>query len=194
MCNFKRNRAFFYFLTPRIAWYDFLKVMNTMNTSSIKWSIQYLSYTQMAPFFIKLCSFLAVFLLKIELSHRKNGAISDILLQMTIGHAWGIDTCLSNIRWHFLGLKFDEWLNGAVFSLYFCAEKVTFLALFDENHLKINEKFIFCMMLLRKRRHFKCNSLTHILAYSRHELIVWRHFQTLFTGWHSTKLVMAPFL
>ena len=113
---------------------------------------------------------------------------------MTIEHAWGKDTCLSNVRWHFLGLKLGEWLNGAVFSLYVCAEKLNFLAFFDENHLKINEKYIFCMISRRKWRHFKYNLLTRIWVYFRHEFIIWRHFQTSFTVWNSTKLVLAPFL
>ena len=60
------------------------------------------------------------------LCKRKNGAISILLVLMTIEHAWGKDTCLSNIRWHFLGLKLCEWLNGAVFFLYVCAEKSIF--------------------------------------------------------------------
>ena len=125
----------------------------------------------------------------IEQSHRKNSVISNLLAQMAIVYVWGKDICLNNIRWHFLGLTLDELLNGAVFLLCLCAEKLTFLAFFAENYLKINEKFIFCKTLIRKWRHFKCNFLTRILAYSRHELIVWHHFHTLFMVWHSTKVV-----
>ena len=138
----------------------------------------------MAPFFIDLYSFLAVFSLKIDQPHRKNGAISERLVQMTIRHAWTKDTMF----------ELNEWLNGAVFSLYFYAEKLTFLAFFDENPWKINGKFTFWLMLTRKWRHSKYNVLIHVLAYFRHKLKVWRHPQTFFGVWNGTKFVMAPFL
>ena len=42
--------------------------------------------------------FSCFFLLKIDQPHRKNGAISEKLVQMTSRHAWTKDTYLSNIR------------------------------------------------------------------------------------------------
>ena len=72
-CEVSIKVAFFYFVTPCSACQDFWNAMSTMNTSSIRWSIQHLSYACVngAIFHRPVLIFCCIFAQKWAITHIK---------------------------------------------------------------------------------------------------------------------------